>query len=209
MFSQIVGQNLIRLRRTRDWKREDLTALAKVEVSHLGKCERGAFNPTLATLRRLAKALGVPLSHLFNEGTPEAPDYTSLTFFIRDSVPYFWELEKVYDPLELLDFTGELLLDNVTLRDMDEAVARYKQNLIYTHFTRLYRLEDGEPYYSTGIRMEYRRDAFRQTLKEVRDIDLNREAAEDLARRMTDGKLDPVHLHDVIEDFCAGEAILL
>lgn len=208
MFSQIVGQNLLHLRRERGWNQETLALLASIEVSHLGR-ERGKSNPKLSTLRRLAKAFGLPLSRLFNEGTPSEPDYTSLTFFIRDSVPYFWELEKIYDPLELLDHTGELLLDNITLQDMDTAVANCKKNLIYTHFTRLHRLEDGEPYYSTGIRMEYRRDTFRQTLKDVRDVSLDRDAVEDLVRRMTEGKLDPVHLYDVIEDFFAAEAMPL
>ena len=206
MFSQIVGKNIHRFRKARGWTQESLAALASIETSHLGKCERGAFNPALSTLRRLADAFGLPLSRMFNEGTPLDPDYTSLTYFIRATVPYFWELEKVYDPLQLLDFTGDLLLGNVTLQDMDEAVSLYKQKLIYTPFRHKQRLKESAPYYTTGIRLEYRHGAFHQILREERDVWQAYEAVAELTQRMNDGKLDPIHLDDVIEDFCALKA---
>lgn len=206
MFKQIVAHNLIRLRKERNWKREDLACFAHIEFSHLGACERGENNLKLSTLRRLADAFGLPLSRMFNEGTPLDPDYTSLTYFIRATVPYFWELEKVYDPLQLLDFTGDLLLGNVTLQDMDEAVSLYKQKLIYTPFRHKQRLKESAPYYTTGIRLEYRHGAFHQILREERDVWQAYEAVAELTQRMNDGKLDPIHLNDVIEDFCALKA---
>lgn len=205
MFSKIVSQNIHRLRARQKLTQEAFAFYCGLPTSHYSQIERSAGNPTLATLQKMATAFGVPLSRLFNEGTEENPDYTHLGYFIRDSLPYSWELEKLYDPLELLNFTSEILLDHVTLRDMDDAADRFIHCLVYKPITRMFRNEANELYYSTGIRVEYINGAFHHQLDEISDICPEQSAVTKLAALMTKKKLHPEHFHDVTQNFCEND----
>ncbi len=55
----------IRARRAaKGWTQEELAKRLKVDQSYVTLLEQGKRTPSLATLRRLAKALGVPLTEL-------------------------------------------------------------------------------------------------------------------------------------------------
>jgi XRE family transcriptional regulator, regulator of sulfur utilization len=59
-----VGQQIAQLREQRKLTQEALATMAKVHRVTLADVERGAAQPTLATLIRLAAALRVPITHL-------------------------------------------------------------------------------------------------------------------------------------------------
>jgi transcriptional regulator with XRE-family HTH domain len=62
---ELVAWNLRRLRVQEGLSQEALGADAGVDRAYVGKLERGAENPTIALLGRLAKALKVPVSEFF------------------------------------------------------------------------------------------------------------------------------------------------
>jgi transcriptional regulator with XRE-family HTH domain len=81
---EFIGKNVERLRKaavTKDGVRMTQIALADalhVDRAYVSALEKGARNPTVVTLYRIAEALGVPFSALFevpegSDGPTEAP----------------------------------------------------------------------------------------------------------------------------------------
>ena len=56
-----LGARIKALREAKGWTQADLAARAKLSVIYVAKMEGGDRVPTLATLKRLARALGVAL----------------------------------------------------------------------------------------------------------------------------------------------------
>ena len=63
------GCRIERLREQRGWSRAQLGGASGLTLELLEQIERGELSPTLSTLRRLAGALKLQLSELF-EGEP-------------------------------------------------------------------------------------------------------------------------------------------
>ncbi len=61
------GRVVRRLRMERGLSQEDFAAKADLHRTYMGGIERGERNPTLSTMLRIAKALGLPPSHLLPE----------------------------------------------------------------------------------------------------------------------------------------------
>jgi transcriptional regulator with XRE-family HTH domain len=61
---EIIGLNLQRLRRERQWSQEDLASEADIDRRHVGRIENGRANVTVDVLEKLAKALRVSLADL-------------------------------------------------------------------------------------------------------------------------------------------------
>ena len=60
-----LGDVLKALREKQGWTLEDLTKRAKVSFVYISQLERGKRkNPSLVVLKRLARALGVPVAEL-------------------------------------------------------------------------------------------------------------------------------------------------
>jgi transcriptional regulator with XRE-family HTH domain len=55
---------LRRQREAKGWSQEELAARVKVTQGFIAQLEAGDKSPSLALLRRLAKALGVPVAEL-------------------------------------------------------------------------------------------------------------------------------------------------
>jgi transcriptional regulator with XRE-family HTH domain len=68
---QQLGQRLRHLRRVRGYTQERLAEHIDISPKYLSSIERGAENPTLDLLGRLAKGLQVDLYELF-QGEPDA-----------------------------------------------------------------------------------------------------------------------------------------
>lgn len=68
----MVGRTIRILRQDRGLKQYELAALAKVHPQTINRIEKGHTTPDVATVQRLAEALGVPVSRLF-EGAPSQP----------------------------------------------------------------------------------------------------------------------------------------
>ena len=64
-YQEAFGQYIRRLRERRGYTQEQLAFRAGMHVTYLSGIERGSRNPSLRSIRRLAKALGVRVSKLF------------------------------------------------------------------------------------------------------------------------------------------------
>lgn len=60
------GKRLRELRRRNRWTLEEFAELAGIDSSYLGKIERGDRNPSLGVIARIAIALEMSLSDLFD-----------------------------------------------------------------------------------------------------------------------------------------------
>ena len=59
-----LGQNLRRLRRAKGWSQEAYADEAGIHRTYVSDIERGARNPTIAIVEKLAAPLGVTVSDL-------------------------------------------------------------------------------------------------------------------------------------------------
>lgn len=59
-----IGKNIARIRRKKGLTQLDVAAATGMEANSLGRIENGRTNPTIKTLLKLAKAMGVSLSEL-------------------------------------------------------------------------------------------------------------------------------------------------
>lgn len=62
---QLVGENVRSLRRAKGWSQEELGEKAELSYKFLGEVERGAVNPSLDSLGKIAKALSIEVAELF------------------------------------------------------------------------------------------------------------------------------------------------
>ena len=68
---QIVGQRLRTLRAERRLTVRDLAQASDLAFNTISLIERGKISPTIATLHKLASALGVPLAYFVADGPPK------------------------------------------------------------------------------------------------------------------------------------------
>lgn len=66
-FAQYRGSMIRRIRKSENLTLAELAGKARVSPSFLSQVERGIINPSINSLRRIALALGTPLSHFFDE----------------------------------------------------------------------------------------------------------------------------------------------
>jgi len=59
-----MGRRLKALRKQKGWSRQELAEEARVSREYVRKLEAGLQDPTVGTLQRLAKALGVAVTEL-------------------------------------------------------------------------------------------------------------------------------------------------
>jgi len=59
-----LGKTVRDLRRQKGWTQEDLEGKAKIERVYLSRIEGGRQNPSVLTLRALARAFKVPIADL-------------------------------------------------------------------------------------------------------------------------------------------------
>jgi len=59
--------NMYRIRREKGLTMEQVAARAGISVSAAWRCEKGQVSTQLGTLRKIAKALGVPLKELIGD----------------------------------------------------------------------------------------------------------------------------------------------
>ncbi|VWB24484.1 DNA-binding protein [Burkholderia lata] len=62
-----LGQTIRRIRKERDMSQEQLALSADVDMSYLGRVERGDNNVAVLRLKRIADALGITMTALMTE----------------------------------------------------------------------------------------------------------------------------------------------
>ena len=65
------GASLAGLRLQRGWSQAELGRQAGTSQSYIGRLETGSIDPQLSTMRKIALALGVPVTALVEALTPE------------------------------------------------------------------------------------------------------------------------------------------
>ena len=60
------GENLKKFREKKGISKGQLSSLADLDISYIGKIERCEKNPTLKTIAKLAIALDIPVKDLFD-----------------------------------------------------------------------------------------------------------------------------------------------
>lgn len=64
-LKRLIGRNIHTLRKARGWSQEVLGERADLSYKFVGEIERGAVNPSLDSLRKIANALNVEIAELF------------------------------------------------------------------------------------------------------------------------------------------------
>jgi transcriptional regulator with XRE-family HTH domain len=67
---KLVGHNIRKFRKTKEWSIEALAEHADISPAYLGELERGRENVSIRTLSQIAKALRVKLPSLLDEERP-------------------------------------------------------------------------------------------------------------------------------------------
>lgn len=65
-WRSILGKNVRRYRQQRGLTQEQVAFEAEIDLTYLGRIERGAGNPSLLVIGRIADALSVPLPKLLS-----------------------------------------------------------------------------------------------------------------------------------------------
>jgi transcriptional regulator with XRE-family HTH domain len=63
------GRNVRKMREAKSWSQEDLAEVSSLHRTYISGIERGARNPTLSVVLRLANALGVSPAELLAQET--------------------------------------------------------------------------------------------------------------------------------------------
>jgi len=73
-----IGTRIKELRKAKKMTQAELAAHSEISRSYLADVEAGRYNPSLDTLTRLARALGIEVSAIFKGdiGQPAGPDIT-------------------------------------------------------------------------------------------------------------------------------------
>ena len=69
-MQQILGANVKRLRTSKGWSQEEFAFEAGIHRTYVSDIERGARNPTIDVLERLARPLGVAAADLIRQSDP-------------------------------------------------------------------------------------------------------------------------------------------
>ena len=82
-----LGERVRTLRNQRGMTRKALAQHAKVSERYLAQLEAGLGNGSIVLLRRIARAIGLPVTQLVNEGAEPALDFVLLSQFLERLSP--------------------------------------------------------------------------------------------------------------------------
>jgi len=78
-----LGERVRTLRNQRGMSRKVLAAHARISERYLAQMEAGKGNCSIVLLRRIARALGLPVTHLVHDGAEPPLDFVLLTQFLE------------------------------------------------------------------------------------------------------------------------------
>jgi transcriptional regulator with XRE-family HTH domain len=85
-----IGPKLREARQQLGLSLQQLAVRAEVSAAAIHKVERGDMVPTITTLLKLANAVGRPIGHFVDDGTPPAPVATLIRADERPAAPPEW-----------------------------------------------------------------------------------------------------------------------
>ena len=86
-YLQRLGERVRVLRNQRGMTRKALAQHAKVSERYLAQIEAGQGNVSIVLLRRIARAIGLPVTHLVHDGAEPPLDLVLLTQFLERLSP--------------------------------------------------------------------------------------------------------------------------
>lgn len=92
-FQAQLGERIRELRKAWGLTQEQLAERADVHVSFVGNVERGENVPSIKTLRRIAKALGVSVKDVFDFPDEDTDEMIDEIFVMLKSKR--WEIDKL------------------------------------------------------------------------------------------------------------------
>jgi len=103
-LSVIIGQRIRNYRTQKKLSQEKLAELADCHPTYIGQIERGEKNATVDSISRIASALDVSLSRLFEKlGAEDEPDNIPLSCYEFISTKTKPEQEQLYNILLEID----------------------------------------------------------------------------------------------------------
>ncbi|WP_375605553.1 helix-turn-helix domain-containing protein [Flavobacterium davisii] len=88
-----IGENIKRIRTMKNLSQKEVTLNAKLDTAQYSRIENGKTDPSVTTLERIAKALGVSLADLFTS-TDELKEINSLDKTIMEKVSLMESLSE-------------------------------------------------------------------------------------------------------------------
>lgn len=77
-IAKVLGQRIRNYRIAKGLKQEKLAELAECHRTYIGQIERGEKNATIESIEKIAKALNISLSQLFEKLGPEEDDVCNI-----------------------------------------------------------------------------------------------------------------------------------
>ena len=103
-IAKVIGQRIRNYRYQQQWSQERLAEQSGCHPTYIGQIERGEKNATLESVEKIASALSVPMSQLFEKlnekETPNNIPLKSYQFFSQRSIA---EQESLYRILLEID----------------------------------------------------------------------------------------------------------
>jgi XRE family aerobic/anaerobic benzoate catabolism transcriptional regulator len=87
VYLRHLGERVRMLRNQRGMTRKALAEHADVSERYLAQLEAGLGNGSIVILRRIARAIGLPVTQLVNEGAEPALDFVLLSQFLERLSP--------------------------------------------------------------------------------------------------------------------------
>ncbi|MFA5261802.1 MAG: helix-turn-helix transcriptional regulator [Candidatus Omnitrophota bacterium] len=113
-----LGENIRKIRFRRGMEQDELANKANITQSHLSKIETGESNPSLKTLKRIAKALSVDEKTFFPDDIePISLDDEKLVFGHIDS--YIRQFISKSDSIPFLELAKDLYEGGFTKEELD------------------------------------------------------------------------------------------
>lgn len=111
-----IGRSIRRYRKQAKLTQQELADLANISRTYLADVERDRYNPSIETLKSIAKALQIDVSQLFDD-TEES----------RQEIPSWATKKDVRDFKKMLEEDADLMFDGMPLDEEDRE--RIKQVL--------------------------------------------------------------------------------
>jgi len=142
-----VGENIKFLRKKAEFTQQELAKRANISRSYLADIERDRYNPSVDTIKAIAKALNVPVSSIVEERQKSNHDLQMPKLTEKDEKDIAKRMEKLKEDLineEGLSFYGEPMSEEAveSLLEAMEYAVRQAQRINKKYIPKKYRKED-------------------------------------------------------------------
>lgn len=112
-FLKKIGDRIRTLRKSHGLSQEDLAELTELHPTYIGEIERATVNPSIISLQKIARALNMTLSEIFDIPSKKEEEKSlilqkMLVLLRRQDIKFLKYVEKsVIELVELIKFRGK------------------------------------------------------------------------------------------------------